>query len=197
MKLRIFFTTLLFIFINRGYGQEISYQSTNIIQIDGDNNSRFTNIIKASVACTDTCSTLIFFTEDSMNNYSVKKALHKKMLRRYNDFSLSMLAWEANMHLLNPICLSPCLLVKLIEPGESFEIFFYSKKHDDSTVVKTLTDHLLRIKIQDLNDCGFNNFIEGARIHNFLYTPFFITLDFDIFYDYMNKNEKKMIIQTK
>lgn len=197
MKFKFFLTMSLLFVINCVYGQEMKCQSCSLIQIDGDNQKKIVNIIKASITCTDTCSIIIMFTEDCMDEFTVKNALRRKMIRRYNDFSLSMLAWEANMRIMNHICTIPSSFVKLLEPGESFDLFFYSEQHDDSTMINMLSNHILKIHNQEMKDSGFDNFIEGAKTHNYLYSHSFILLEFDLFYAYMNENESKMIIQIE
>lgn len=55
---------------------------------------------------------VVFFIEENNDTLPNVKLLRRKLLRRYGDFSLSMIEWEANMYIENSTTVIPELFVK-------------------------------------------------------------------------------------
>lgn len=194
MRYKFRFATIIILFhVVCAYGQNIKCQSSKYSQMS-DNLNRDTHVMRASISCSDSCRLFVMFSEDIINDNGRKDAIRRKMLRRYNDFSLSMLAWEPNI-IMDSTYIVPGPFAKLLEPGENFDIIFESEQYDGTSMIDVLQKHLLVFDISELDDCGCSNFIEGAKSQNFLYAYSFIVLNFDKFLSYMKRNAMKMKIE--
>lgn len=114
---------------------------------------------------------LIFFIEENNDTLSCVKLLKRKLLRKYGDFSLSMIEWEANMSIENRNTAIPELFVKKLAPKEKFEIAIPFTNSEDEDIALTVTQHLLVCP----ESVFFNNliemphFIENLQRYDFAY----------------------------
>ena len=82
---------------------------------------------------------LVFFIEENNDSLPPVQLLRRKLLRRYGDFSLSMLEWESNMIIEDSCAIIPELFVKCLLPKETFEIIipFNSSDRENTKAVST------------------------------------------------------------
>ena len=95
-------------------------------------------------------SLVLMFCKEDNTLYPKEQLIQNAVLRRYNDFSLSMLAWEdVLIEQKNYKALVPDLFVKEIRPNESFELLFIAKNMNDSVFLK-LRNHILICEAEEL-----------------------------------------------
>lgn len=127
----------------------------------------------------DTSCIFLFFIEEENTSASPIDLLKRKLLRRYGDFSLSMLEWEANMYLDDMCYTVPELFVKRIEHGDSFDIITYSSNEQEEMITKGLLKHILICKETDFSNLriGLSNFVNCLQEYRFEYPYSYIILD--------------------
>ena len=189
MKLFISIIGLIFFFCNSVFGQEIKLTETRYCTQERDGALQFVQTTNYTIQNSDTSRIIIFFIEEENTSASQIELLKRKVLRKYNDFSLSMLEWEANMDI-DDIChIVPELFVKCLEPGESFAFITYSSNEQEE-VAKELPKHILICKDIDFSNLsiGLPNFVKCLKDYKFEYPYSYIVLD---------ENPIKKLVQGK
>ena len=179
----LFLITIILLYCFSLSGQTIIESETkyNSLLPDGTYSSFLAK--KYTVINNDSTLSLLFFVEEDNTTLSKINLIKRKLLRRYGDFRLSMLAWESSMIIENGVNSVPELFVKLISPGESFDIIFILTENTRDTCHGILPKHILLCKEKDLCDItvGLNNFASAIEEYNFGFPSSFVIIDSDSF----------------
>lgn len=138
-----------------------------------------------SIENDDSSCIIILFTEDNNNIEPLQNLLKRKMLRKYGDFSLSMLAWEGNMHIEDNCTIVPELFVKVLEYGESFDIYVSSP---DSISSQLIANHLLICKEEELDKIGLFDFIYYLGEYKFDYPFPYLVINAKLIESFISKS---------
>lgn len=114
---------------------------------------------------------LVFFIEENNDTLSNIKLLKRKLLRRYGDFSLSMIEWEANMSIENSTTVIPELFVKILTPKEKFKIVVPFTNDKEKQIALKVPLHLLICSETVFSNdfIGMPHFIENIQRYNLVY----------------------------
>lgn len=138
---------------------------------------------------------LIFFIEESNDTLSPVKLLKRKLYRRYGDFSLSMVEWEANMSIEINDSVIPKLFVKVLEPEEIFKIVVPFADYQDEQIALKVTQHLLMCSESDFssNIIEMPHFIENLQKYDIIYPGTTLVISISTFKSFIcdMKKEKK------
>jgi len=188
----LFTLTFFFFYCLSVIGQTINESETKYISILPDGSYGQFLAKKYNVINNDSTLSILFFIEEENTTLSKIELVRRKLLRRYGDFRLSMLAWEPYMIIENGVNSVPELFVKLIRPGESFDIIFILKDYPIDTSFDILPGHLLLCKEKDLCDqsVGLNYFISAIEEYNFGFPYSFVIIDSESFSRFINKDRQ-------
>lgn len=135
---------------------------------------------------------VILFTEDNKTTNDDYSIIMKKINRKYGDFSLSMLAWEANMEIKMECPIIPELFVKVLNPREIFEIIFES-----GDIIKDSTEffesHILiyNENFLKLQQVGLGNFVDCIVEYKFGYPYSILYIKEEDFITFLNRKKHK------
>lgn len=188
----LFTLTFFFFYCLSVIGQTINESETKYISILPDGSYGYFQAKKYNINNNDSTLSILLFVEEENTTLSKIELVKRKLLRRYGDFRLSMLAWEPYMIIENGFNSVPELFVKLIRPGESFDIIFILKDYPKDTSFDILPEHLLFCKEKDLCDqsVGLNNFISAIEEYNFEFPYSFVIIDSESFLRFINKDRQ-------
>ena len=114
---------------------------------------------------------LIFFMEEGNKSLPRIQLLRRKLLRRYGDFSLSFIEWEADMEIEKSYIVSPELFVKVLEPKGIFNIVIPFTSHEEKRIASQVAQHLLLCPEDMLSSdlIPMPHFIENLQRYDFIY----------------------------
>jgi hypothetical protein len=114
---------------------------------------------------------LIFFIEEDKETLPWVKLLKRKLFHRYDDFSFSMIEWEANMTIENNNIVTPGLFVKILAPKRKFTITVPFFNREDEDVASKVTQHLLVCPESAFssNLIEMPHFMENLQSYDFAY----------------------------
>ena len=135
---------------------------------------------------------LIFFIEENNDSLTPVQLLRRKLLRRYGDFSLSMLEWESNMVIEDSCAIIPGLFVKCLLPKETFEIIMLFNASDREKTNVDITKHLLICEERVFSDSliGMPNFVKNLSLYRVGYLYPYVVMNSSIFQAFINKQIK-------
>lgn len=135
---------------------------------------------------------LIFFIEENNDTLSNIKLLRRKLLRRYGDFSLSMIEWEANMSIENSTTIIPELFVKILKPKEKFKIGVPFTNDKEKQFASKVPLHLLICseRVLSNNFIEMPHFIENIQRYNFGYSGTKIVISISDFMSFISRYGK-------
>lgn len=135
---------------------------------------------------------LIFFIEENNDTLSNVKLLRRKLLRRYGDFSLSMIEWEANMSINNSTTVIPELFVKILAPKEKFKIDVPFTNDKEKLFALKVPLHLLVCSETMLsnNFIEMPHFIENIQRYNFGYSDTKVVIPVSDFMSFILRHSK-------
>ena len=135
---------------------------------------------------------LIFFIEENNESLTPVQLLRRKLLRRYGDFSLSMLEWESNMVIEDSCAIIPELFVKCLLPKETFEIIMLFNSSDRDKTNVDITKHLLICEERVFSDSliGMPNFVKNLSLYRVGYLYPYVVMNSSIFQAFINKQIK-------
>lgn len=167
-------------------GQVITRQDASYFLSSHIGQHKLHNSCKYTIFNNDTCSVVIMFTEDDITTKPFDVILKRKLFRSYGCMRLSMFAWEPNMIIEDCRVTVPELLVKLISPGESFNIIIEGVDSSSLKLLDSFKNHLIICPEKEFEDSkyGLKNFITGVRSHNYLYQPSYVIIDSIGFFKY-------------
>lgn len=115
---------------------------------------------------------VVFFIEENNDTLPNVKLLRRKLLRRYGDFSLSMIEWEANMDIENSTTVIPELFVKILTPKEKFKIDVPFANGKEKQFASKVPQHLLICSERVFSNSFIEmpHFIENIQRYNFGYS---------------------------
>ena len=132
---------------------------------------------------------ILFFVENHIDSLQRKVLLKKKLLRRYGDFSLSMLEWEPNMTIEQNSVLVPELFVKCLQPKACFNIILlpdtlhsHTKQSSWEIIKHTLVCEEFLFN-SDL--ISMPNFVKNLHRYAFDYPYSFIVIDIKKFQSFI------------
>lgn len=114
---------------------------------------------------------LIFFIEENNETLPCVKLLKRKLLRRYDNFSFSMIEWEPNMTIKKNNIVTPELFVKILAPKRRFTIIVPFFNREDEDVALKVTQHLLVCpeSVFSSNLIEMPHFRENLQSYDFAY----------------------------
>ena len=179
----LFALTIFFFYCLSVIGQTINESETKYISILPDGSYGYFLAKKYNIINNDSTLSILLFIEEDNTTLSKIELVKRKLLRRYGDFRLSMLAWEPYMILENGINQVPELFVKILAPEESFDIIFIMTDNSCNSCFDILPKHLLICKEKDLCDkkVGLNNFVSAVNEYNFGFPFSFVVIDSESF----------------
>ena len=135
---------------------------------------------------------LIFFIEENNDSLPPVQLLRRKLLRRYGDFSLSMLEWEPNMVIEDSCAIIPELFVKCLLPKETFEIIMLFNSSDREKTNVDITKHLLICDEHMFADSliGMPNFVKNLSLFRVDYPYPYVAMNSSIFQAFIHKQVK-------
>ena len=135
---------------------------------------------------------LVFFIEENNDSLPPVQLLRRKLLRRYGDFSLSMLEWESNMIIEDSCAIIPELFVKCLLPKETFEIIMLFNSSDREKTNVDITKHLLICEERVFSDSliGMPNFVKNLSLYRVGYLYPYVVMNSSIFQAFINKQIK-------
>lgn len=109
--------------------------------------------------------------EESSDTLPCLKLLKRKLLRRYDDFSFSMIEWESNMSIRNNHIVTPELFVKILPPKRNFTITIPYFNCEDEDIVLEVIKHLLVCpeSMFSSNVIEMPHFMENLQAYDFAY----------------------------
>jgi len=136
---------------------------------------------------------LVFFIEENNDSLPPVQLLRRKLLRRYGDFSLSMLEWESNMIIEDSCAIIPELFVKCLLPKETFEIIML---FDSSCGEKTnvdITKHLLICDEHMFSDSliGMPNLVRNLSLFRVDYPYPYVIMNSSVFQTFIYRQAKR------
>ena len=191
MRNYVFFMVLLLLYYGSANGQEVKMYLSKYNTVDSTYNTKQVEIYNYTIHNNDTSQIIIFFTEDDITKIPREKLIRKKFLRKYGDFSLSMLEWEANMDICQNSLIIPELFVKVLNPGETFYLYIYNN-YETKLNPNYFNNHILTFKVSVLKNkkVGFPNFVENLNTYKYEYPFSYIVIDSEKIRDFINKWEK-------
>ena len=160
------------------FGQSINFSFAEFNLVHKENSFETHLQMKCHIENNRSSDLVLFFTENVIDTVNVKQSIVQKVCRKYQDFSLSMLAWEPNMIISPGLINAPNLFVKILSPLESFEIFVDSDSNDKENLCHFILQHLLICKEEDLAAVGLSHFTEGVKQFGFEYQKSFIIFNY-------------------
>ncbi len=135
---------------------------------------------------------LVFFIEENNDSLPPVQLLRRKLLRRYGDFSLSMLEWESNMIIEDSCAIIPELFVKCLLPKETFEIIIPFNSSDRENTNVDITKHLLVCDEHMFSDplIGMPNFVKNLSLFRVDYPYPYVVMNSSIFLTFIYKQAK-------
>lgn len=135
----------------------------------------------------------VFFIEENNDSLPPVQLLRRKLLRRYGDFSLSMLEWESNMVIEDSCAIIPELFVKCLPPKEIFEIIML---FDSSCGEKTnvdITKHLLICDEHMFSDSliGMPNLVRNLSLFRVAYPYPYVIMNSSVFQTFIYRQAKR------
>ena len=114
---------------------------------------------------------LIFFIEENNETLPCVELLKRKLLRRYDDFSFSMIEWEPNMTIEKNNIVTPKLLVEILAPKRKFTIIVPFFNNEDEDVALKVPLHLLVCpeSVFSSNMIEMPHFRENLQSYDFAY----------------------------
>ena len=114
---------------------------------------------------------LIFFIEENNETLPCVELLKRKLLRRYDDFSFSMIEWEPNMTIEKNNIVTPKLFVKILAPKRKFTIIVPFFNNEDEDVALKVPLHLLVCpeSVFSSNMIEMPHFRENLQSYDFAY----------------------------
>lgn len=129
----------------------------------------------------------IFFIEEENDTLSDVRLLRRKLLRRYGDFSLSMIEWEGNMYIEKSPTVTPELFVKILKPEEKFEVVVPFANDKEEQIASEVFQHLLvcseALFSSDL--IGMPHYMENLQYYNMAYPHTKVVISTDMFKSFM------------
>ena len=184
MRRYCFLLTLLQLHILTVWGQTITKSKAKYLIMERNETVTYEFSYRYSIKNDDSLCVIILFTEDDNNIEPLQNLLKRKMLRKYGDFSLAMLAWE-NMYIEYNYTIVPELFVKVLEYGESFDIYVSSP---DSISSQLITNHLLICKEEELNKIGLFDFIYYLGEYKFDYPFPYLVINAKVIESFISKS---------
>lgn len=129
----------------------------------------------------------IFFIEEENDTLSDVRLLRRKLLRRYGDFSLSMIEWEGNMYIEKSPTVTPELFVKILKPEEKFEVVVPFANDKEEQIASEVFRHLL-VCSEALFSCnliGMPHYMENLQYYNMAYPHTKVVISTDMFKSFM------------
>lgn len=186
MRKLLFLITSLFYCLSQG--QEIKIEKAEYIAFNDQYEAEKTIGVKY-IICNEheECDIFLLFSKANISTTSIEVALKETMMRRVNDFSLSMLAWD-NIIINNRAMLVPHTFVKQIKPGETFEVIFEMKEKSDLSL-ELIKDYMLVLSENYLLSSSFRSFIGGIRSNGYSYPFQFVNIKSDDFLRFLGESK--------
>lgn len=186
MRKLLFLITSLFYCLSQG--QEIKIEKAEYIAFNDQYEAEKTIGVKY-IICNEheECDIFLLFSKANISTTSIEVALKETMMRRVNDFSLSMLAWD-NIIINNRAMLVPHTFVKQIKPGETFEVIFEMKEKSDLSL-ELIKDYMLVLSENYLLSSSFRSFIDGIRSNGYSYPFQFVNIKSDDFLRFLGESK--------
>lgn len=137
---------------------------------------------------------VVFFIEEENDALPKVKLLRKKLYRRYEDFSFSVMIWDnINYEKSNNATVTPDIFVKILRPEEKFELLVPFANNDEEQIASKVSRHLL-VCSEMLFSCDeivMPNFIEVIQYYGIDYANQKVVISTDAFESFYSKYSKK------
>ena len=137
---------------------------------------------------------VVFFIEEENDALPKVKLLRKKLYRRYEDFSFSVMIWDnINYEKSNNATVTPDIFVKILRPEEKFELLIPFANNDEEQIASKVSRHLL-VCSEMLFSCDeivMPNFIEVIQYYGIDYANQKVVISTDAFESFYSKYSKK------
>ena len=173
-------STILFVlfnlFCNSIFSQNIKSYPTNYRIMNNESND-LVHTERYTICNNHSERLLILFSEDVVCNSNHINMLKRKLLRRYGDFSLSMLIWD-NVLIKDTIPIVPEFFVKSLAKGETFDVIIKGKDTDDFSL-NEFEKHILICRETDFltSQIGMPNFVATLKELHMLYPYSYIVFN--------------------
>lgn len=160
-------------------GQEISYRQqyyysydNDIKKLDSICNLIYTIENKFSI------SQIMMFTEDNINEKPLEELILRKCGRPYRDFRMFMFASEPFMFYNPENSLQPEIFIKILKPGEIFDITIHSRNEDITKIDSIFRCHLLKCTAEQMEQT-VPHFLHGVAEYNAEYPYSSLTINWN------------------
>ena len=187
---KILLFVLLGLCSNSAFCQIIKTAVANYVILQSEDESIRMKTIRYSIENDDTTRLLLFITEDSVDSCSRIKAIKRKVLRRYGDFSLSMLLWD-NVLIKDTIPIVPAFFVKSLAKGETFDVIIKFKDTDKFSL-NEFEKHILICRETDFltSQISMPNFIDTLKALHMEYSYSYIVFNSNELSDFIDIKSK-------
>lgn len=175
-------------YISTIYSQSITISPTIYNCLGDDNKYHPFHSYCYSINNNDTSYAAIFFIEEDNTALSHKTLLHKKLFRRYGDFYLAMFVTDNVMFEDSVPCI-PEYFVKVLSPGDTFNIYLYADIENDN-LLEDFEKHILICKEDELESIGLHNFMIRLQEDNITYPYSYIIMSVERFKHFITRYRK-------
>lgn len=174
--MRIFLSIISFIAcLQYMHGQSITELKYYVI--NADNSIDTMRVVTKSIQNQDFEPLVILFTEDDLASMEAERALRRKCFKTYGDVRLASFSYDNVINCNDSFCF-PELFVKIIRPGESFDLVIISKNTPTEIIKDFLSSHLLVCTEKQIEKY-INNFIYSIEFHKVACTYNTLTVYWD------------------
>lgn len=161
--MRIFLSIISFIAcLQYMHGQSITELKYYVI--NADNSIDTMRVVTKSIQNQDFEPLVLLFTEDDLKDMEAERSLRRKCFKRYGDVCIASWSYD-NVINMSDSFYFPELFVKIIRPGESFDLVIISKNTPAEIIKDFLSSHLLVCTEKQIEKY-INNFIYSLELHN-------------------------------
>lgn len=145
--------------------------------INADNSTDTMRVVTKSIQNQDFEPLVLLFTDDDLKDMEAERSLRRKCFKRYGDVCIASWSYD-NVINMSDSFYFPELFVKIIRPGESFDLVIISKNTPTEIIKDFLSSHLL-ICTEEQIDKFVNNFIYSIETHNVACTYNTLTVNWE------------------
>lgn len=139
---------------------------------------------------------VIFFIEEENDTLPQVKLLRRKLLHRYKDFAFSVIVWDnISFEKSNNAAVTPDLFVKILKPGEKFELVVPFANNGEEQIASEVSRHLLVCSetLFSNDEIGMPNFIEVIQYYGIDYDNSKVVIPADAFRLFLSNLNKKSL----
>lgn len=171
------------------FSQDIKSYNTNYRFMNSKDNGYLVQTERYTICNNDSVRLLILFSEEIVDGNHIN-VLKRKLLRRYGDFSLSMLLWD-NVLIKDTIPIVPAFFVKSLAKGETFDVIIKFKDTDKFSL-NEFEKHILICRETDFltSQISMPNFIDTLKALHMEYSYSYIVFNSNELSDFIDIKSK-------